>query len=157
MNKLLQVNKKLLLFLLLGIIVIFIATIILNKTDISLNQTIKKKSTGPNFDIINPSFTINNKQKISVKAEKGNFISNQKILLENNVMFKSSKFKIQTNKAIYNKLNQEVNSNEVTRFQSEGTLIISEGFEITENGNVIFFNGKTKLNLDKQDSKWKYL
>ena len=153
MNKLLQVNKKLLLFLLLGIIVIFIATIILNKTDISLNQTIKKKSTGPNFDIINPSFTINNKQKISVKAEKGNFISDQKILLENNVMFKSSKFKIQTNKAIYNKLNQEVNSNELTRFQSEGTMIISEGFEITENGNIIFFNGRTKLNLDKQASK----
>ena len=153
MNRLLQVNKKLLLFLLLGIIVIFIATIILNKTDISLNQTIKKKSTGPNFDIINPSFTINNKQKISVKAEKGNFISDQKILLENNVMFKSSKFKIQTNKAIYNKLNQEVNSNELTRFQSEGTMIISEGFEITENGNIIFFNGRTKLNLDKQASK----
>ena len=149
MNRLLQVNKKLLLFLLLGIIVIFIATIILNKTDISLNQAIKKKSTGPNFDIINPSFTINNKQKISVKAEKGNFISDQKILLENNVMFKSSKFKIQTNKAIYNKLNQEVNSNELTRFQSEGTMIISEGFEITENGNIIFFNGKTKLNLIK--------
>ena len=153
MNKLLQVNKKLLLFLLLVIIIIFIVTILLNKTDISLNQTVKKKSTGPNFDIINPSFTINNKQKISVKAEKGNFISDQKILLENNVMFKSSKFKIQTNKAIYNKLNQEVNSNELTRFQSEGTMIISEGFEITENGNIIFFNGRTKLNLDKQASK----
>ena len=68
-------------------------------------------------------------------------------------MFKSSKFKIQTNKAIYNKLNQEVNSNELTRFQSEGTMIISEGFEITENGNIIFFNGRTKLNLDKQASK----
>ena len=157
MNKLLQVNKKLLLFLLLGIIIIFIVTVLLNKTDISLNQTVEKKSTGPNFDIINPSFTINNKQKISVKAEKGNFISDQKILLENNVMFKSSKFKIQTNKAIYNKLNQEVNSNELTRFQSEGTMIISEGFEITENGNIIFFNGRTKLNLDKQASKWKYL
>jgi len=157
LNKLLQVNKKLLLSILFGIIVIFIVTVLLNKTNISLNEKAKKTSKGPNFDIINPSFTINNKQKISVKAEKGNFISNQKILLENNVMFKSSKFKIQTNKAIYNKLNQEVNSNEVTRFQSEGTLIISEGFEITENGNVIFFNGKTKLNLDKQDSKWKYL
>ena len=153
MNKLLQVNKKLLLFLLLVIIVIFIATIILNKTDISLNQAIKKKSTGPDFDIINPSFTINNKQKISVKAEKGNFISDQKILLENNVMFKSSKFKIQTNKAIYNKLNQEVNSNAMTRFQSEGTIIVSEGFKITENGNVIFFNGKTKLNLDKKNKQ----
>ena len=41
-----------------------------------------EKSQGPNFDIINPSFTINNKQKISIKAEKGNFITDQKILLE---------------------------------------------------------------------------
>ena len=27
------------------------------------------------------------------------------------------------------------------------TTIISEGFEITENGNIIFFNGKSKLNI----------
>ena len=39
-----------------------------------LNEEVKE-SKGPNFDILNPSFTINNKQKISVKAERGNFIS----------------------------------------------------------------------------------
>ena len=113
-----------------------------------LNEEVKE-SKGPNFDILNPSFTINNKQKISVKAERGNFISDRKVLLENNVIFKSSKFKLQTNKAIYEKTNQTANSKESTKFQSEGTIILSEGFEIIENGNIIFFNGKTKLNLIK--------
>ena len=148
MNKLLQVNKKLLLFIILGTILILIVTIISKKTYISSEETVNK-SKGPNFDIINPSFIINNKQKISVKAKRGNFISDQKILLENNVIFKSSKFKLKTEKAIFNKINQTASSKESSKFQSEGTIIVSEGFEITENGNIIFFNGKTKLNLNK--------
>ena len=146
MNRLLQVSKKLLIFILLGTILIFIITIILNNNKISLNKTVKK-SKGSNFDIINPSFTINNEQKITVKAERGNFISDQKILLENNVIFKSTKFKLQTNKAIYNRSNQTAKSKTDSKFQSEGTIIVSEGFEIIENGDIIFFNGKTKLNL----------
>ena len=148
MNILLHVSKKLLLFIIFGVIIIFISTIIFNNIDISLNEKVKEFK-GPNFDILNPSFIINNKQKISVKAERGNFISDKKILLENNVIFKSSKFKLQTNKAIYNKVDQTANSKESTKFQSEGTIILSEGFEITENGNIIFFNGNTKLNLIK--------
>ena len=103
MNKLLHVNKRLLLFILIGIFLILIITIISKNTYISSSETVNK-TKGPNFDIINPSFIINNKQKISVKAKRGNFISDQKILLENNVIFKSSNFKLQTNKAIYNKV-----------------------------------------------------
>ena len=150
MNRLLYVSKKLLLFIIFGTIIIFFVTLILNNGDTSVNEEAKIiDSKGTNFDILNPSFTINNKQKISVKAERGNFISDQKILLENNVIFKSSKFELQTNKAIYNKSDQTANSKESTKFKSEGTIIFSEGFEITENGNIIFFNGKTKLNLIK--------
>ena len=146
MNKLLQINKKLLFFILLGITFIFIITIVSNNPYISSNEIVHK-SEEPNFDIINPSFTINNEQKISVKAERGNFLSDQKILLENNVIFKSTKFKLQTNKAIYNRSNQTAKSKADSKFQSEGTIIVSEGFEIIENGDIIFFNGKTKLNL----------
>lgn len=148
MNKLLQINKKLLFSILIGIILIFSITIISNNTYTSSNES-SQKSEGPDFDVINPSFTINNKQKISVKAERGNFISDQKILLENNVIFKSSNFKLQTNRAMFDKTNQTATSKEASKFQSEGTIIVSEGFEIIENGNVIFFNGKTKLNLNK--------
>ena len=103
-----------------------------------------------NFDIINPSFTINNNKKISVKAERGSFLSDKEILLENNVIFKSSQFKLETNRATYNKVNQSAESKENSKFNSEGTTITSEGFEITENGNIIFFSGKTKLNLEKK-------
>ena len=87
-------------------------------------------------------------KKISVKAKRGNFISDHKILLENNVIIKSSKFKLKTSKMTFNQSSQTAESKEVSRFQSKGTIIISEGFEITENGNIIFFNGRTKLNLD---------
>ena len=148
MNKLLQINKKLLFIILFSTIIIFAITILSKDNYISSEKNIHK-SEGPNFDITNPSFTINNKQKISVKAERGNFISDKKILLENNVIFKSSKFNLQTNKAIYNKSNQTAQSEEYSKFESDKTIIVSEGFEITNNGNVIFFNGKTKLNLDK--------
>ena len=148
MNKLLQVNRKLLLSIIFLIILAFIVFLLSKDTDNFVDESIKE-SKGPNFDILNPSFTINNKQKISVKAERGNFISDKKILLENNVIFKSSKFNLQTNKAIYNKSNQTAQSEEYSKFESDKTIIVSEGFEITNNGNVIFFNGKTKLNLKK--------
>ena len=148
MNKLLLVNKKLLLLILFVTTLILIIAVISNDTYISQDETINQ-SKGPNFDIINPSFVINNKQKISVKAKRGNFISDRKILLENNVIFKSSNFKLQTNKAMFNKTNQTAESKEVSKFQSKKTTIVSEGFKITENGNIIFFNGKTKLNLTK--------
>ena len=148
MNKLLQVKKKILLLILLCISIVFIITIISNNAPTNLSTKIKP-SEGPNFDIINPSFTINNKQKISVKAERGNFITDKQILLENNVIFKSSKFKIRTKKATFNQTNQTAKSKEISEFSSKKTNIVSEGFEITENGNVIFFNGKTKLNLNK--------
>jgi len=149
LNKLLHVSKKLLLSTLFGIILIFIVTTILKNTNFSSNDETLNKSKEPNFDIINPSFTINNEQKISVKAKRGNFISDHKILLENNVIIKSSKFKLKTSKMTFNQSSQTAESKEVSRFQSKGTIITSEGFEITENGNIIFFNGKTKLNLNK--------
>ena len=148
MNRLLQINKKLLFFIFIGTILIFTLTIVSNGTYISSEETVHK-SERPSFDIINPSFTINNKQKISVKAERGNFVSDHEILLEKNVIFKSSDFQLQTNKAKFNKSDQTAQSEELSKFQSEKTIIVSEGFKIIENGNIIFFNGKTKLNLKK--------
>ena len=148
MNRLLQINKKLLFFIFIGTILIFTLTIVSNGTYISSEETVHK-SERPSFDIINPSFTINNKQKISVKAERGNFLSDHEILLEKNVIFKSSDFQLQTNKAKFNKSDQTAQSEELSKFQSEKTIIVSEGFKIIENGNIIFFNGKTKLNLKK--------
>ena len=141
-----QVTRKFLLLIIFAVIAVFFIKIILSNSNMQIKEK-NEKSQGPNFDIINPSFTINNKQKISIKAEKGNFITDQKILLEKNVVFKSSKFNLQTDKAMFNKKDQTAKSEDETRFKSKKTTIISEGFEITENGNIIFFNGKSKLNI----------
>ena len=45
------------------------------------------------------------------------------------------------------KKNQTAVSNSTSKFESEGTKIISEGFNITEKGDIILFNGKTSLIL----------
>ena len=103
-----------------------------------------------NFDIINPSFTINNdKGKISVKAKMGSFITDNEILLKNNVSFESNKFKIFSDEVTYNKVSQNAQSNTNSIFKSKKTKINSEGFNIKNNGDIIFFNGKTKLVLDQ--------
>ena len=69
LNKFLKVNKKILLILLIFLTAIFLATIIFKKISI----TVKKDeflSIDPKFDLVNPSFTINNeKEKISLKPK----------------------------------------------------------------------------------------
>ena len=104
----------------------------------------------PNFDIINPSFTINsNKERISIKAKKGNFINSDLILLEKNVSFKSSNFTIYSDRAIFDKKEQTAESKSDSVFESNKTEISSEGFKIIDQGEVIFFNGKTSLIIEQ--------
>ena len=92
--------------------------------------------------------SINSKsQKISVTANQGNFITNNKIMLENNVVFKSNNFKIYSDDVIFNKKNLVASSNKKSKFISKNALIDSIGFDIIENGNIINFKGKTKLIL----------
>ena len=45
------------------------------------------------------------------------------------------------------KKKQTAVSKSTSKFESEGTEIISEGFSITEKGDIILFNGKTSLIL----------
>ncbi len=101
-----------------------------------------------NADITNPKFSINsNKQKISITANKANFLTENEILLEKNVIFKSNKFQIFSDNVIFDKKNLVASSGNNARFISKNTLIESNGFDIIENGNIINFRGKTKLKL----------
>lgn len=101
-----------------------------------------------NADITKPRFSINSqKQKISITANKGNFVTDDKILLENNVIFKSKKFKIYSDNVLFNKKNLVASSKEKSKFISQNALINSAGFDIIENGNILNFTGKTKLIL----------
>ena len=117
----------------------------IKKTDNSKNKiTINEKLS----DILEPKFSINSKkQKISVTANEGNFLSEDEIVLEKNVIFKSNKFKIYTDNVVFNKKTLVASSQDKSKFISNNTSIDSAGFDIIENGNIINFKGKTKLIL----------
>ena len=150
MNYLLQLNKSLVLIFLIFLTIIsliffFVKDEIFSKSEIKFDTI-----TDNSFDILNPKFTINNANEIiTIQAEKGNFLNNNNIVLENNVVFKSDKFKIYSSKVLFDKKNQTAYSKKNSTFISEGTTIESKGFKITDKGNTIQFNGKTKIMLLK--------
>ena len=144
---------KLVLVLIL-LLVVFSFFFILNKNispkNIANSNKIENKS---NNDILNPMFTLNNKKEtIKVTAKEGNFISKNLIILKNNVLFNSDKFSISSNEDIFDNKNQTAKSIKKSEFLSKNTKITSQGFIITDKGNKIEFNGKTKLLINK----WKY-
>ena len=102
------------------------------------------------YDIINPKFTIDNdKNNIIIKANEGNFIDENKILLKNEVNFISKKFKIESSEVFFDKKNQTAYSKNNSIFSSKKTEISSKGFEIKDAGNKIIFNGKTIIKINK--------
>ena len=97
-------------------------------------------------DIIKPKFSINSEsQKIAVTAKEGNFISENKILLKKDVIFKSKKFKIMSDDVVFDKKYLTASSSQKSKFIAKKTSIVSNGFEIFDNGNKINFNGKKVL------------
>ena len=150
MNYLLQLNKSLVLIFLIFLTIIsliffFVKDEIFSKSEIKFD-TISDNS----FDILNPKFTINNANEIiTIQAEKGNFLNKNNIVLENNVVFKSDKFKIYSSKVLFDKKNQAAYSKKKSTFISKGTTIESKGFKIIDKGNTIQFDGKTKIILLK--------
>ena len=104
----------------------------------------------PKFDIVNPTFTINNnKEKISVRAKNGNFLSKNIILLKNDVYFESKRFKIFSDEVTFDRKKQTANSKTSSKFKSDDTEITAEGFSIIEQGDIILFDGKTSLMLNQ--------
>ena len=148
MNFLLSLNKKI--FLTVSFIFIFFILFIFSlnffdSTDNSVNKIYINNKTS---DISEPKFSINSKkQKISVTANEGNFLTEDEIVLEKNVIFKSNKFKIYTDNVVFNKKTFVASSQNNSKFISNNTSIDSDGFDIIENGNIINFKGKTKLIL----------
>ena len=153
MNFLLSLNKKI--FLIVSFIFIFFILFIfsLNFFESNYNSENKFYINKKTSDISEPKFSINSKkQKITVTANEGNFLTEDEIILEKNVIFKSNKFKIYTDNVVFNKKTLVASSQDESKFISNNTSIDSAGFDIIENGNIINFKGKTKLVL-----KWKRL
>ena len=148
MNLLLSLNKKIFLvfsFIFILFILFVFSLNFFKSTNNSQNKISINKKTS---DISEPKFSINSEeQKISVTANEGNFLSEDEIALEKNVIFKSNKFKIYTDNVVFNKKTLVASSQDNSKFISNNTSIDSAGFEIIENGNIINFKGKTKLVL----------
>ena len=148
MNYLLQLNKSLVLIFLIFLTIISLIFFFL-KNEILLKSEIEFDTISNNsFDILNPKFTINNENEIiTIQAKNGNFLNQNNVVLENDVVFKSDKFKIYSSKVLFDKKNQTAYSKNDSTFVSKGTTIESKGFEIIDKGNTIQFYGKTKIIL----------
>ena len=151
MNFFLQLNKKIILYSIILLIIfstIFLVSVNFQKKILNNNSNVK--SNNSKYDILKPKFTINNKkQKISVTAKHGSFMNESDVLLKKDVLFKSKDFKIYSDDVLYNKKEQTAKSDKKSTFISDGTNIKSEGFNIIDHGNIIKFNGKSKILLSK--------
>ena len=148
MNFLLSLNKKIFLIFSFAFIIFILFVFLLNFIDSTDNSQNKITLDEQASDISEPKFSINSKkQKISVTANEGNFLTEDEIILEKNVIFKSNKFKIYTDNVVFNKKTLVASSQDESKFISNNTSIDSAGFDIIENGNIINFKGKTKLVL----------
>ena len=148
MNFLLSLNKKIFLIFSFIFIIFILSFFLLNFIETTNNFQKKIEINEKTSDISEPKFSINSKeQKISVTAKEGNFLTEDEIVLEKDVIFKSNKFKIYTDNVVFNKKTFVASSQDESKFISNNTSIDSAGFDIIENGNIINFKGKTKLVL----------
>ena len=146
LNYLLSLNKKFVLLLTSIFIIIIFLGFFIKYLQTNINGIDEIKINSAKSDIIKPKFSINSEnQKIALTAKEGNFISENKILLKNNVIFKSKRFKIISDNVVFDKKNLTASSLVKSKFISKKTSIESNGFEIVDNGNIISFNGKTTL------------
>ena len=153
MNRLLLLNKNTILLIIVSFSLLLLLYIY--RENYFLDELIEKEDdiellSLDSSDLIKPKFSINRKKdNITVSANEGNFVTKDKILLNSDVQFKTEDFKITSNKATFNKKHQTASSDTLTEFKSEGTIISSQGFNITNSGNTISFKGKTKIILSK--------
>ena len=146
MNYLLSLNKKTVLILSLIFITFVLLGFFFKYFQLTLKNNDFIEISSSESDIIKPKFSINSEsQKIAVTAKEGNFISENKILLKKNVIFRSKKFKIMSDDVVFDKKYLTASSSQKSKFIAKKTLIVSNGFEIFDNGNKINFNGKTIL------------
>ena len=146
MNYLLSLNKKTVLILSLIFITFVFLGFFFKYFQLTLKNNDFIEISSSESDIIKPKFSINSEsQKIAVTAKEGNFISENKILLKKDVIFKSKKFKIISDDVIFDKKYLTASSSQKSKFVAKKTSIVSNGFEIFDNGNKINFNGKTIL------------
>ena len=148
MNFLLSIDKKKLFIfitcLIITIVIFFSYSLINDEKSFPIIAELPPSKS----DIVKPKFSISGKNsEIFITAKNGNFINEEKILLENNVTFKSKEFQLISDNVIFDRKNLVASSKNKSRFSSKNTSIISVGFDITDNGNIINFKGQTVLKI----------
>ena len=114
----------------------------------SENKLTKQNLEISNVDIKEPKFAISNSsKKIFVTAREGNYLSENNVILRNDVKFTSENFTIETDNVTFNRKNQTAHSKNKSIFKSKKTVILSEGFDIFDNGNKINFYGNSRVIL----------
>tara|TARA_B100000963_G_C22387423_1_gene562932 strand:- start:13 stop:405 length:393 start_codon:yes stop_codon:yes gene_type:complete len=127
------------------IFILFILHKQINQNDIKLENVSNDFSDA---DISEPKFSINNEsKKINITATEGNFLNQDKVLLKDNVRFKSNDFSIETEEVIFNRNKQTAQSESKSVFKSKNAIIVSDGFNIHDRGNKIIFYGNSNLIL----------
>ena len=148
MNFLLSIDKSKLFILITCIIIIIIIFFSYNYINNEKSFPTSTDLFTSKSDIVKPKFSISGKNsEIFITAKNGNFINEEKILLENNVKFKSKEFQLISDNVIFDRKNLIATSKNKSKFSSKNTSIISAGFDITDNGNIINFKGQTVLKI----------
>ena len=61
--------------------------------------------------------------------------------------YSSDNFLLESDKVSFDKINFNASSNERTFFKSKKISIIAEGFNVEDQGNLVSFKGKSKLEI----------
>ncbi len=102
------------------------------------------------FNLEKPTGEINTgKEKFFLSGDKGIFNKNvEQLKVKGNVKFKNGNEMTFTTSEMYFDFKKEILSgNKRVNGKKNNSVIVSEGFEILNNGEQIFFTGKTKLKL----------
>ncbi len=102
------------------------------------------------FDLERPTGELKSgTEKFFVKGDKGVFYKNiQQLKIKGNVQFNDEENMIFNTSEMYFDFKKEILSgNNRVKGKKNNSTIVSEGFKIINNGDKIFFTGKTKLIL----------
>ena len=106
------------------------------------------------FDLEKPTGELKSgTEKFFVKGDKGVFYKNiQQLKIKGNVQFNDEQNMIFNTSEMYFDFKKEVLiGDQKVKGKKNNSIIISEGFKITNNGDKIFFTGKTKLKLANEN------
>ena len=102
------------------------------------------------FDLERPTGElISGTEEFFVKGDEGVFYKDiQQLKIKGNVQFNDAQNMIFNTSEMYFDFKKEILiGNQEVRGKKNNSIIISEGFKITNNGDKVFFTGKTKLKL----------